>query len=104
MSESRVIHIQPEAPPKPGLGAPCNGCGVCCLAEPCPLGVLLSRRRRGACVALTWDGAQSRYQCGALLRAQARPAWLAWPAVALLKRWIAAGAGCDAEWEAQPLP
>jgi len=38
-----VILIHPEAPAKPPLGAPCNGCGVCCLAEPCPVGVLVSR-------------------------------------------------------------
>ncbi|MDT0138632.1 hypothetical protein [Acidovorax sp. PRC11] len=36
------------------MGQPCNGCGLCCLAEPCPLGMLVSRRRHGACVALRW--------------------------------------------------
>ena len=37
-----VIYLQPEAPPKPALGAPCNGCGVCCGWQPCPLGVLVT--------------------------------------------------------------
>lgn len=96
----RVILLHPLAPPKPAEGARCNGCGVCCAAEPCPLGILLSRRRRGACVALEWDGGQQRYLCGAL----AQPSrWLPWlPATwsqALVRRWIAAAQGCDAGLE-----
>ena len=27
----QVVHIHPGAPPKPPEGAPCNGCGLCCL-------------------------------------------------------------------------
>jgi hypothetical protein len=49
-----VIRIEPLAPVKPATGSPCNGCGVCCLAEPCPLGMLVSRRRHGRCSALRW--------------------------------------------------
>ena len=56
----QVVHWHPEAPPKPPEGAPCNGCGLCCLAEPCPLGMLVSRRRTGACVALRWSAADGR--------------------------------------------
>lgn len=93
MAQQRVILIQPQAPPKPGFGAPCNGCGVCCLAEPCPVGMLLSLKRHGACVALRWDEAACRYVCGALLAAP-------WPVNKLMQRWIAAGAGCDADFEA----
>ena len=69
----QVIHIHPDAPRKPAEGEPCNGCGVCCLAEPCPVGMLVSRKRRGACVALVWSQATptspARYQCGLMLRA-----------------------------------
>lgn len=91
MNAPRVIDIHPDAPQKPALGAPCNGCGVCCLAEPCPLGVLISRRRHGACDALQWDG--ERYVCGALT---AQPGGLrGW----WVRRWIAAGAGCDCSLE-----
>ena len=87
----RVIQIHPDAPPKPALGQPCNGCGVCCLAEPCPLGVLLSRRTTGSCVAVNWQG--SRYVCGALAK---NPHGLrGW----LMRRWIAAGIGCDCSME-----
>lgn len=104
---SRLIHVQHGAPAKPAPGQPCNGCGVCCLYEPCPLGRLLSRRRRGACAALHWDAALAQYRCGALDRpAQvlhaALPAggrwaapWLAAGLRRLARRWIAAGQGCD---------
>lgn len=93
MAQPRVILIHPEAPPKPALGARCNGCGVCCLAEPCPVGMLLSLKRRGACSALRWDDSARHYVCGALTSAP-------WPLKPLMRRWIAAGAGCDAELEA----
>jgi hypothetical protein len=117
-----VIHLHPAAPPKPALDAPCNGCGACCAWQPCPLGVILSRRRHGACVALQWlgppqsaatrvDGAgetSGRYACGALLE-PGRWLWLLRPLPSawsrrLLSRWIAAGKGCDADFEAQTLP
>jgi hypothetical protein len=106
---SRIIHIRQEAPPKPAPGQPCNGCGVCCLYEPCPLGSVLSRRRSGACAAVHWDAALARYRCGALtqkgavLRAALPPGgrWLAPGLACLLRRfaarWIAAGQGCDCE-------
>jgi hypothetical protein len=119
--DHQVIHIHPEAPPKPPEGAPCNGCGVCCLAEPCPVGMIVSRKRRGACTALVWSEATSlapaHYQCGLMLRAMGpgsahrsgetpsctsaavsaaitatwRRLWLAW-----VRRLISAGRGCDA--------
>jgi hypothetical protein len=106
----QVIHIHPEAPPKPPEGAPCNGCGVCCLAEPCPVGMLVSRKRRGACDLLRWSQAEGRYLCGLLGGAGERGgggggraaslwqrAWLAWA-----RRLIAAGDGCDAGIEIEP--
>ncbi|MBL0944802.1 MAG: hypothetical protein IBJ04_10790 [Hydrogenophaga sp.] len=101
----QTIHIHPEAPAKPALGAPCNGCGVCCLAEPCPLGRVISRKRVGACDALRWDGAAAQYRCGAITDAAGvlgpRWAWAAPLLRRLARRWIAAGAGCDASLEAQ---
>jgi hypothetical protein len=100
MPRDQVIHIHPEAPPKPALGAPCNGCGVCCLAEPCPLGQLISRKRAGACDALRWDAAQGLYRCGALSDTEgvlgSRWGWAAPLLRRLARRWIAAGVGCDA--------
>lgn len=96
MKPHRVIHIHADAPAKPAVGEPCNGCGVCCLAEPCPLGALLSRRLKGACVALQWDGA--RYVCGALT---AQPSGVrGW----LVRRWISSGSGCDCSLEVAGKP
>ena len=107
----KIIHIEPLAPAKPALGEPCNGCGVCCLVAPCPLGVLISRRRHGVCHALRWEPALKMYRCGGMtepvsVATAALPASLgrASPFVArtiasvlrrLAKRWIASGQGCD---------
>lgn len=88
-----MIRLHPAAPPKPGWGAPCNGCGVCCLSEPCPLGRLVTLRWRGPCRLLRWDGAGARYRCGLAGVRLLRP---------LVLRWIAAGRGCDSD--AQVLP
>ena len=99
----QIIRLHPDAPAKPALGEACNGCGVCCLAEPCPLGQLLSGRRRGACDALLWDSTPARYRCGAIADPQA--VWPLLPAVAvplvrrLALRWISAGHGCDSDAE-----
>jgi len=104
-----TIRIHPAAPSKPTLNAPCNGCGVCCLLEPCPVGVLLSGQRRGACAALHWDTATSIYRCGAITQPQqvltARlpqilhgliPV-LGWALGRSAPRWVAAGMGCDCD-------
>ncbi|HEY9027306.1 MAG TPA: hypothetical protein VIP05_23645 [Burkholderiaceae bacterium] len=84
---------------KPAEAAPCNGCGVCCAAEPCPVGVLVSGRRSGACAALSWNDDAGLYRCGLVADPRAvlprLPALLA-PAVSrLARRWISAASGCD---------
>lgn len=100
---ARVIAIHPAAPPKPAWGQPCNGCGVCCLSEPCPVGMLLSRRRRGACVALLWSEPDALYRCGLLVAPAEHLPALLHPAAPLLqkvaRRFIAAGIGCDCDIE-----
>jgi hypothetical protein len=83
-----VIRIHALAPHKPALGAACNGCGVCCLSEPCPVGMLFSLRRLGACRALRWDETSTRYRCGLMAHRVLRP---------IVSRWIAAGQGCDSD-------
>ena len=107
----QVIHIHPEAAQKPAPGESCNGCGVCCLLEPCPLGMALSRRRQGACVAVRWQAETRQYRCGALMvpesvlqnllsaRLQRLAFWLAPGLAWLAKRWIAVGQGCDSTLE-----
>ncbi|MDH5707684.1 MAG: hypothetical protein OEY75_01105 [Hylemonella sp.] len=114
MAKSRVIWVEPQAPAKPPVGQACNGCGICCLSEPCPLGMLLSRRRTGACAVLRWDEPKGRYVCTAvsdmpaMLRRYAPwlGVWargrLAGGLSRLARRWIASGSGCDCSSEAQP--
>ena len=113
----QVLHVEPLAPAKPALGEPCNGCGLCCLAEPCPLGMVLSLRWRGACRMLRWEAAAQRYRCGAIVVSAeglgsageavgtGAPAHL-WARLwnRLARRWIAAGSGCDAALQAQSPP
>ncbi len=107
----KTIRIEPSAPPKPAFASPCNGCGVCCLDQPCPVGMVLSGRRHGACAALRWDASQALYRCGAIsrpsqvladrlprgLRRLATP--LAPLLAALARRSIALDTGCDCDLE-----
>jgi hypothetical protein len=95
----QVIRLHPAAPPKPAEAAPCNGCGVCCAAEPCPIGAVVSRSRTGACAALSWNPDASLYRCGLVGDPRAVLPWLP-PALApllsrLARRWISAASGCD---------
>jgi hypothetical protein len=95
-----VIFLHASAPTKPAEGAPCNGCGLCCAAEPCPLGRLVSLRLQGSCRALQWSDSDVRYLCGLVSAPAGVLPWL--PAVLvpvvsrLARRWIASAIGCDA--------
>ena len=103
------VHIERSAPQKPPLGASCNGCGLCCLIEPCPLGVVLSRSRTGQCQALRWQGDLRVYRCGAIsapkdVLRDGLPKFLhgalpllGWLLTRLARRWIAVGTGCDCD-------
>lgn len=101
-----VVHLHPEAPPKPAPGQRCNGCGVCCAWQPCPLGMLLSRSVRGPCLALDWVAHERRYRCAALTRPRAgppgAPRWLTAALRRLAGRWISAGTGCDCTLQPEP--
>ncbi|MES3014314.1 MAG: hypothetical protein V4750_11385 [Pseudomonadota bacterium] len=98
---TQFIAIHATAPAKPPLGGVCNGCGVCCLAEPCPAGRLLTLQRRGACRLLRWDDAARHYRCGLLAAAPVRGRWSTWLQRGL-HRWIAAGVGCDSDATVEP--
>jgi hypothetical protein len=110
-----TLYTEPQAPQKPVLGAPCNGCGICCLMEPCPLGVLLSGRRTGACAALRWHPDLQIYRCGAITEPlpvllkrlpkllHGLAPVLAWLMARLAHRWVAAGVGCDCDAHATHL-
>ena len=97
----QIIWLRVQAPPKPEIGQVCNGCGVCCAAEPCPVSRLFLWQWRGACRALEWHEALQQYRCGMLLR----PAYYVFllPTIlqksfsALVKRWIAVDTACDSD-------
>lgn len=104
-TSSRVVLIHPLAPPAPGFGQPCNGCGLCCLMEPCPVGIAVTRRRTGPCEALIWGSEAAAYRCGVLSAPGQFVPWLPARLVQrLARRWIAAGAGCDARLERLDAP
>jgi hypothetical protein len=93
------VELLSDAPLKPAFGAQCNGCGLCCAVETCPLGMILFRRRHGPCPALEWR--EGRYVCGVLAEPKRFIPLLprSW-AVRLVARWIAAGKGCDCRHQA----
>ena len=102
----KIVMLRVEAPDKAGTGQPCNGCGVCCVSEPCPVGVLFTGRTRGACRALDFSDERGRYLCGLVSDPASRlPRVLRWSAPwisRLARRFIAAGRGCDSDVEASP--
>lgn len=53
--------------------------------------MLISRKRQGECSALRWSEASGRYVCGVLVGGS----WA--PLRFLIRRWIAAGQGCDCD-------
>lgn len=98
MPATIFVHLAADAPDKPPPGAPCNGCGVCCSQDTCPLGRLRFWQTRGPCPALTWSASEKRYHCGLLTDTRRHlpfPAPLAKPLRRLIRRWIATGSGCD---------
>ncbi|MDE2429683.1 MAG: hypothetical protein KGM99_13240 [Burkholderiales bacterium] len=100
-----VIWLRRDAPLKPALGDTCNGCGVCCASEPCPVARAYLWQFRGSCKALEWDDHGKRYRCGLLLHPRLFLLWL--PArfenwfLQRVSRKIAAGIGCDSSFEAE---
>jgi len=95
----QTITLHAHAPAKPALGTPCNGCGICCAAERCPVAWLFLPRSRGTCTALEWDGATQRYRCGMVVHAADYVRCLPRRWEARAGRWfayrVAAGRGCD---------
>ena len=103
--KQRLIWLHVQAPDKPLSGEKCNGCGVCCAAEPCPVARVFLWQWRGTCRALLWVEADQHYRCGMLLQPsvylRSLPAsWQAWFS-RLVARWIAAGIACDSDAQAE---
>ncbi|QJQ05675.1 hypothetical protein EJG51_007235 [Undibacterium piscinae] len=105
--EQRLIWLHSTAPLKPALGRACNGCGVCCAAEPCPVARVFLWQWRDSCRALAWLPSERQYRCGLLLAPSAHirllPSFLQRPFRYLAARWIAAGTACDSDAQADQL-
>jgi hypothetical protein len=99
----QIIQIHAQAPAKPALGQPCNGCGVCCAAEPCPVSLALLWPHTAPCQALVWSNDNKRYLCGMVSEPTSFIKWLPKRldklASKIFKRWIAANTLCDADVE-----
>jgi hypothetical protein len=99
--KTQTITIHVLAPAKPALGEACNGCGVCCAAEPCPVSLALLWPHQTPCKALVWSEAEKRYFCGMVLKPSKFLVWLPQladkPASRLFKRWISADQSCDSD-------
>jgi len=85
---------------KPRFGEPCNGCGFCCIQEPCDLAREFLDCRIGPCRALEYE--DGRTYCGLLRRPihyiagiADNPA-LSGPLQARIAFTLAIGSGCDA--------
>lgn len=100
---SQIITIHAQAPAKPALGDTCNGCGVCCAAEPCPVSLALLWPHQAPCRALIWSDSAQRYLCGMATEPASFLGWLPTGmnnmASRIFKRWIAADTRCDADVE-----
>lgn len=98
-SSDLIIHLHVNSPKKPLPGQPCNGCGVCCAVETCPMARLWLLQRKGPCRALRWSHERQRYDC--LLLTDPRVVLPRLPEFVVpafkrgMARGIAAGEGCD---------
>jgi hypothetical protein len=95
---SRIL-LHADAPPKPPEGAPCNGCGVCCAMEKCPVALIFLPLGTEPCPALEWDNDSRRYRCGMVVQPARHLRWLPRRWERQAGKWfayrIAASKGCD---------
>lgn len=89
------------APEKPPMGAPCNGCGFCCAAEPCGVAVEMigADPDEGPCPAMEF--VSGRFRCGLILHPSHYVADVPAFADEVIGRMIAdalgSGRGCDSD-------
>ncbi|MES1982868.1 MAG: hypothetical protein V4443_10380 [Pseudomonadota bacterium] len=104
----QTIELDPRCPPKPDFGKPCNGCGACCAAGPCPVAYAFLFQFQGKCRALLWQEEGARYVCGMVVSPDRYVRLIPQRWRALSGRFfasrIAAGSGCDFHAEVTDLP
>jgi hypothetical protein len=87
-------------PPKPKEGQPCNGCGYCCMEEPCQVAesvLHIDPTVNKPCPALEWQ--DGRFYCG-LIRNMSRYTDIRQEfdgfMGAMFSKWLGVGEGCCA--------
>lgn len=99
MHEAQRIELHAAAPAKPACGERCNGCGMCCAAEPCPVAHVFLLQFRGRCRAPVRQEDANRYACGMVACPDRHVRWIPERWRDGFGRWfasrIAAGQGCD---------
>lgn len=93
-------------PQKPPYGSPCNGCGVCCEEELCPIAHRIFGRWEGPCEILE-DAGDGRRVCGLLAHPERHvPALVELVGAEIMRETTEAllgvGVGCDAQMEGEP--
>jgi hypothetical protein len=53
-------------PAKPAMFNACNGCGICCIATPCPIALDVDPEMKAPCGFLEWE--DGRFWCGLVRR------------------------------------
>lgn len=92
------------SPAKPSEGSPCNGCGVCCAYEVCPLpeffGLPYKSGSNGPCAVLEY--ADGRWWCGLVRSPEHHLSLKPWaaPLIAEMIRELLGDGTCDASVEA----
>lgn len=61
------VEVLPVIPDKPRCGDPCNGCGLCCYSEVCPVGKMAFGDVEAPCLALVMSKDMTRTRCGLVL-------------------------------------
>lgn len=78
-----------EFPPKPLFGSPCNGCGLCCRMEICPIGREAFPGASARCPGMLFD--EGRFHCRLVLIEEAAGM------EPLIARALGIGRGCCAD-------
>lgn len=84
------LQVLETAPEKPRKGEPCNGCGFCCAAEVCEIGLAaMGPDTQAPCPAMEFS--EGRFWCGIV---KAEDELGVFPLVRLM---LGIGKGCDAD-------
>ena len=86
--------MKPTGPDKPPFGLPCNGCGYCCAAELCQIGIAIHGDIPAPCPSMEWE--DSRFRCGAIRLADSDIKY-----GLLVRMALGIGLGCDSETDAE---